>query len=258
MGQVFRRASLALVIALAIFGLSPIWAAEPVDLLLVLAADVSRSIDSQKFQLQREGYAAALANPRVLEAVQSGRHKRIGVLFLEWSGLGNQKVVIDWMLIDGPNAAQAFGDRLLESPRSFADRTSISGGIDAAVAQLARAPFTADRRTVDVSGDGTNNAGRDVGQARDEALALGISINGLVILSATPLPWNPEHTNPPGGLAKYYRDNVVGGPGSFVLEAKDFDSFGEAIVKKMIAEIANADGQGRLMFSRLYGAAAQP
>jgi len=144
-------------------------AAEPVDLLLILAADVSRSVDSQKFQLQREGYAAALANPRVLDAIRAGRNGRIGVLFLEWSGFGNQKVVIDWMIVDGPKAAQAFGDRLVESPRSFADRTSISGGIDAAVAQLARAPFSAERRTIDVSGDGTNNAGRDVGQARDEA-----------------------------------------------------------------------------------------
>lgn len=237
MSQIFRRAAIVLAFAGAIFVASPA-RTEPVDLLLVLAADVSRSVDSQKFQLQREGYAAALANPRVLDAIQSGRRGRIGVLFLEWSGLGNQKVVIDWMLVDGPKAAQAFGDRLLESPRSFADRTSISGGIDAAVAQLARAPFEAQRRTIDVSGDGTNNAGRDVGQARDEAVALGISINGLVILSETPLPWNPEHTNPPGGLTKYYRDNVVGGPGSFVLEAKDFSSFGEAIVKKMIAEIA--------------------
>src|ERR1044071_6149723 len=114
-------------------------ATEPVDLLLVLAADVSRSVDSLKFQLQREGYAAALADPRVLDAISAGRNGRIGVLFLEWSGFGNQKVVIDWMLVDGPKAAQAFGDRLLESPRSFADRTSISGGIDAAVAQLGRA-----------------------------------------------------------------------------------------------------------------------
>src|SRR5690242_21734619 len=215
-------------------------AAERVDLLLVLAADVSRSVDNKKFQLQREGYAAALADRRVLDAISSGRHRRIGVLFLEWSGLGNQKVVIDWTLIDGPEAAQAFGDRLLESPRSFADRTSISGAIDAAVAQLARAPLTADRQTIDVSGDGTNNAGRDIGQARDEALELGITINGLVILSEVPLPWNPEHTNPPGGLTKYYRDNVIGGPGSFVLEAKDFSSFGQAIIKKMIAEIADA------------------
>jgi hypothetical protein len=238
MSQISRRAAIVLAFASALFAASPA-RTEPVDLLLVLAADVSRSVDSQKFQLQREGYAAALADPRVIDAIQSGRRGRIGVLFLEWSGFGNQKVVIDWTVVDGPKAAQAFGDRLLESPRSFADRTSISGGIDAAVAQLARAPFEAQRRTIDVSGDGTNNAGRDVGLARDEALALGISINGLVILSDTPLPWNPEHTNPPGGLTKYYRDNVIGGPGSFALEAKDFNSFGEAIVKKMIAEIAD-------------------
>jgi len=237
MSQISRRAAIVLAFASALFAASPA-RTEPVDLLLVLAADVSRSVDSQKFQLQREGYAAALADPRVIDAIQSGRRGRIGVLFLEWSGFGNQKVVIDWTVVDGPKTAQAFGDRLLESPRSFADRTSISGGIDAAVAQLARAPFEAQRRTIDVSGDGTNNAGRDVGLARDEALALGISINGLVILSETPLPWNPEHTNPPGGLTKYYRDNVIGGPGSFALEAKDFNSFGEAIVKKMIAEIA--------------------
>jgi hypothetical protein len=215
-------------------------AAERVDLLLVLAADVSRSVDAQKFQLQRQGYAAAIAEPRVLEAIRSGRNGRIGVLFLEWSGFGNQKVVIDWTVIDGPKAAQAFGDRLLESPRSFADRTSISGGIDFAVAQFAHAPFAADRQTIDVSGDGTNNAGRDVAKARDEALALGITINGLAILSEHPLPWNPEHTDPPGGLANYYRANVVGGPGAFVLEAKDFNSFGQAIIKKLIAEIADA------------------
>jgi len=238
MSEISRRAAIVLAFVSALFTASPAQT-EPVDLLLVLAADVSRSVDSQKFQLQREGYAAALADPRVIDAIQSGRRGRIGVLFLEWSGFGNQKVVIDWTVVDGPRAAQAFGDRLLESPRSFADRTSISGGIDAAVAQLARAPFEGQRRTIDVSGDGTNNAGRDVGLARDEALALGISINGLVILSETPLPWNPEHTNPPGGLTKYYRDNVIGGPGSFVLEAKDFNSFGEAIVKKMIAEIAD-------------------
>ena len=237
MSQISRGAAIVLAFVSALSAASPAQT-EPVDLLLVLAADVSRSVDSQKFQLQREGYAAALADPRVIDAIQSGRRGRIGVLFLEWSGFGNQKVVIDWTVVDGPKAAQAFGDRLLESPRSFADRTSISGGIDAAVAQLARAPFEGQRRTIDVSGDGTNNAGRDVGLARDEALALGISINGLVILSETPLPWNPEHTNPPGGLTKYYRDNVIGGPGSFVLEAKDFNSFGEAIVKKMIAEIA--------------------
>jgi hypothetical protein len=219
-------------------------AAEPVDLLLVLAADVSRSVDQEKYKLQREGYAAAIADKRVLDAISAGRNHRIAVAFMEWSGFGNQKVVIGWTAIDGAKAAQEFGDRLLESPRSFADRTSISGGIDFAVAQIARAPFVSERHTIDVSGDGTNNAGREVTQARDEALALGITINGLVILSERPLPWNPEHTNPPGGLASYYRENVTGGPGSFVLEAKDFNSFGQAIIKKMIAEIADATRPG--------------
>jgi hypothetical protein len=234
------RCVLLLVVVSTILSAAPARAAEPADLLLVLAADVSRSVDQPKFQLQREGYAAAIADRRVLDAIRSGRNGRIAVLFLEWSGLGNQKVVIDWTLIDGPKAALAFGDRLLESPRSFADRTSISGGIDFAVAQFTHAPFSAERQTIDVSGDGTNNVGRDVAVARDEALALGITINGLVILSETPLPWNPEHTNPPGGLANYYRVNVVGGPGAFVLEAKDFNSFGQAIIKKLIAEIADA------------------
>jgi len=236
MGRLLQCAIAFIAVSLA----PPAHAAEPVDLLLVLAADVSRSVDQEKFQLQREGYAAAISDQRVLDAILAGRNHRIAVLFLEWSGLSNQKVVIDWTPIDGPKSAQEFGDRLLESPRSFADRTSIGGGLDFAVAQIARAPFTAERHTIDVSGDGTNNAGRDVTQARDEALALGITINGLVILSERPLPWNPEHTNPPGGLANYYRVNVTGGPGSFVLEAKDFGSFGQAIVKKMIAEIADA------------------
>lgn len=237
--------AMALVLMLLAAGVTAARAAEPVDLLLVLAADVSRSVDNEKFELQRAGYAAAMSDRHVLEAVQAGRYRRIGVLFMEWSGFGNQQVVIDWTLIDGPKAAQAFGDRLLESPRSFADRTSISGGIDAAAAQFKRAPFTAERQTIDVSGDGTNNAGGDVTQARDAALHLGITINGLVILSDKPLPWNPEHTNPPGGLAKYYRDNVAGGPGSFVVEAKDFNSFGQAIIRKMIAEIADARVPGR-------------
>ena len=215
-------------------------AADKVDLLLVLAADVSRSIDAEKFQLQRNGYAAALADPRVLDAIASGRYGRIGVTFVEWSGIGKQKVVIDWALVGDGTAAKGFGDRLLEAPRSFADRTSISGGLDFAMAHLAAAPYDSARRTIDVSGDGTNNAGRDVTAARDEAVAKGITINGLPILSANPMLWNPDHTNPPGGLAKYYSDNVIGGPTAFVRVAKDFNAFGEAIIEKMIAEVSQA------------------
>jgi len=160
------------------------------------------------------------------------------VCFVEWSGFGAQKLVIDWSLIDGPAAARKFGDQLLELPRSFADRTSISGGIEFAAVQMDHAPFEGSRRTIDVSGDGTNNAGRDVKLARDEVVAKGIVINGLVILSDRPVPWNAEHTNPPGGLEKYYQENVVGGPGAFVLVAENFNSFGRAIIKKLIAEIA--------------------
>src|SRR5580693_6844238 len=213
-------------------------AAEDVDLLLVLAVDVSRSVDATKFQLQREGYAAALSNPRVIDAVQSGRNGRVGVIFVEWSGVGNQKVVIDWTMISDADGAKSFGDRLLEAPRSFADRTSISGGIEFAIAQLVLAPYESARRTIDVSGDGTNNSGRDVTTLRDEAVSRGIVINGLPILSENPMSWNPDHTNPPGGLEAYYRNNVIGGPGAFVMAAKDFGSFGKAILNKLIAEIA--------------------
>jgi hypothetical protein len=232
------RTTLAL-LALALMSLAPTpIRAQEVDLLLVLAADVSRSVDHQKYMLQKDGYAAAISNPQVLEAIRSNIHGKIGLNFLEWSGVGAQKVVIDWTIIDGPESARRFGDQLVEAPRSFADRTSISGGIEFSMAQLKRAPFKSARRTIDISGDGTNNAGRDVRIARDEAVAEGVTINGLVILSQTQVPWNPEHTNPPGGLEKYYRDNVTGGPGSFVVAAEGFESFGKAILKKMIAEIA--------------------
>jgi Protein of unknown function (DUF1194) len=216
-------------------------AAEQVDLLLVLATDVSRSIDNGKFQLQREGYAAAVSDRHVLDAIKSGRLGRIAMTYIEWSGAGSQRVVIDWTTISDAESAKGFGDHLLEAPRSFADRTSISGAIEFAMNQLQRSPYESARRTIDVSGDGTNNSGRDVTAARDEALAEGVTINGLVILSETPLAWNPDHTNPPGGLDNYYRNNVIGGPGAFVLAAQNFNSFGEAIVKKMIAEVAQAE-----------------
>ena len=233
------RRVVPVVLFLALLSLArPVLAAEKVDLLLVLAADVSRSVDDPKFRLQRSGYAAALENPRVLEAIQSGGNRRIAVCFLEWSGVVSQKVVIDWTVIADEKGAREFGDRLLEAPRSFADRTSISAGIDFAMAQFDRAPYESARHTIDVSGDGTNNSGRDVTLARDDAVAKGVTINGLVILSDSPTPWNPEHTNTPGGLANYYRNNVVGGPGAFVMVAENFNSFGNALINKLIAEIA--------------------
>jgi hypothetical protein len=219
---------------------------EEVDLLLVLAADVSRSITSDKFNLQRNGYAAAITNPRVMEAIRSGPHGKIGVAFVEWSGVSSQKVIIDWAIIGDAKSAQGFAAQVVEMQRPFADRTSISAAIDFALEQLERAPFRSSRHTIDVSGDGTNNSGRDVMSARDAAVAAGATINGLVILSDTPLPWNADHTNPPGGLAKYYENNVIGGPGAFVMAAQNFESFGQAIINKMIAEIAAAPNRKRL------------
>jgi hypothetical protein len=162
--------------------------AEEVDLLLVLSSDVSRSIDAPKFKLQREGYAAAIVNPRVIQAIRSGALGKIAISFVEWSSVYQQKIVIDWTVIRDGGTANDFYAQAIRAPRAFADRTSISGGIDFAMAQLARAPFQSNRHAIDVSGDGINNSGRDVADARDEALAKGVTINGLVILSEQTIP----------------------------------------------------------------------
>ncbi len=236
MTRVIRSLVIAFAALLALS--APARAAEQVDLLLVLASDVSRSVDTRKFELQRQGYAAALSNPRVIEAIRSGPHGKIAICFVEWSGATSLKLVIDWTVVGDAASARKIGDQMLELPRSFADRTSISAGLEFSMVQLERSPYQAVRRTIDVAGDGTNNSGRDIVSVRDEILAKGVTINGLVILSETPLPWNPEHTNPAGGLDNYYRNNVTGGPGSFVMVAENHNSFGQAIVKKMIAEIA--------------------
>ena len=213
-------------------------AAEPVDLLLVLAADVSRSVTEAKFRLQREGAAAAISDPEVLKALTSGPNRRIAVCFVEWATTGMQNVVVDWTVVEDDASAHSFGDRLVEAPRSFMGSTSISGAIDFSVTQLERAPFPSNRRVIDVSGDGNNNSGRPVTDARDDALGKGIIINGLVILTPPAESFRPEHTNPPGGLEKYFQDNVIGGFGSFTVVAEGHESFGRALTKKLIAEIA--------------------
>lgn len=213
------------------------WATE-VDLLLAFAADVSRSVDQQKFSLQRNGYAAAITNPRVIEAIRSGRLGRIAVCYIEWSGSINQNLLIDWTVIGDAASARRFASQLTEAPRSFADLTSISAGIDFAVAQIERAPFQAKRRVIDISGDGDdNNIGREVTEARDEAIAKGVTINGIVVLDGTLLSedGSPYQTTE---LERYFRDNVIGGPQAFVMVAQDFTTFGKVILNKLIAEIA--------------------
>ena len=215
-------------------------AAERVDLLLVLAADVSRSIDADKYELQRKGYAAAMSDPEVLRAIAGGSRGRIAVAFVEWAGSASQKLVIDWTLIDNAASAAGFGARVAVAPRSFYDRTAIGSAIDFSAALFAHAPYEADRKLLDISGDGSSNGGRDIRAARDEALEHGVSaINGIVILSGTNGPaYLVEHTHPPGGLENYYRQNVIGGANSFVAVANGFESFGRSLVAKLILEIS--------------------
>jgi hypothetical protein len=201
-------------------------AAQKVDLALVLAVDVSASIDVKRYDLQREGLAAAFASDPVVNAIASGEHQRIAVTLVEWSGPANQKQVIPWTLVEDAASARAFGSAIAESPRAFADFTSISGAIDFSAALFAKSGVEATRKVIDVSGDGSNNSGAPVASARTAALANGVTINGLAILASEPK------------LDTYYEENVMGGEGAFVIVAEDFDAFSRAMLSKLIREIA--------------------
>lgn len=252
--SLWRLAALSVFIACAAWVATPrpAQAEENVDLLLVLAADISRSVDAEKFKLQREGYAAALTHPRVLAAIQSTPLGHIAICYVEWSGSTAQAVVVDWTSIGTDAEAKSFADRLLTAPRLFMERTAIGAAIEYSMLQFARSPFKSDRHVIDVSGDGTNNVGIDVVAARDQALEQGVTINGLAILSEVPLPFNPQHTHPPGGLLKYYEDNVIGGAGAFAVAAENHEAFPKLILSKLVKEIALAPTpQGpRTMFDR--------
>jgi hypothetical protein len=220
--------------------------AETVDLLLILAADVSRSIDDVEFNLQRKGYAAAFSDPKVLAAIASGPNRSIAVSFVEWSDTLDQKVVVDWTTIrDGEDAA-AVGAAMLAAPRSFASRTSISGAIYFSMGQFASSAPNADRRIIDISGDGTSNSGPPVTEARDQAVEKGITINGLAIINTQTRPGFTMHTQPPGGLPNYYKENVIGGPGAFLLVVENFETFADAITRKLVTEISDATSGKRL------------
>ena len=212
--------------------------AETVDLLLVLAADVSRSIDDVEFNLQRKGYAAAITDPRVLRAISGGRNHAIALTFIEWSGAADQNVIVDWTVVRDEEAAGGIAATILAAPRSFLGRTSISAAIDYSLERLAAAPAAADKRIIDVSGDGTNNSGRPVTEARDQAVASGVTVNGLAIINTQANPGYAFHTQPPGGLPKYYEENVIGGPGAFLLQVENFDTFAESMTRKLVTEIA--------------------
>ena len=232
-----RRLALAAVVAALVAAAAPA-RADGVDMLLVLAADVSRSIDDGEFELQRKGYAGALGDPRVLKAITGGPNQAIALSYVEWSGAGEQKTVVDWTTIHDGEDAAVVASAILAAPRSFLARTSISEAIDFSVARLGVAPVAAERKVVDISGDGTSNSGRPVTDARDEALVRGITINGLAIINTKAGPGFFTHTQPPGGLSNYYKENVIGGPGAFLLVVENFETFSEALTRKLISEIA--------------------
>jgi hypothetical protein len=214
-----------------------------VDAAIVLAADVSRSIDDEEFALERRGYGDALRSQQLLDAISTGPHGAIALSYVEWAGDGEERVVVDWAVIRNQNDARAFVAAMNAAPRSFIGRTAIGAAIDFSFALFAESAIETSRRVIDVSGDGTSNQGRLVTEARDAAVGTGAVINGLAIFNrkaAAAGGYLAMHTNPPGGLAQYYRENVIGGPGAFVVQIDDFTTFGDAMMRKLVDEISDA------------------
>jgi hypothetical protein len=214
-----------------------------VDLELVLAVDVSRSVDAEEAALQRTGYVEAFRHPSVIDAISHGRLGRIAVVYLEWGAYGNTNLVIDWTLIKDQASAESFANLLRKSPRLVASRTSISGAMAMSAALLDSNNFNGKRRVIDISGDGANNSGDLVDQARDRTIAKGITINGLPILNQREGPFGRPQI---AGLDLYYRDCVIGGPGAFHIVARNFKDFSRAVLRKLILEIAGITPTPRL------------
>lgn len=207
-----------------------------VDLQLVLAVDVSRSIDEVEAELQRRGYIEALTNQRVIDAILSGEHKRIALCYVEWAGTHYQVVVIDWMVIDSPAAARRFADKLAEAPRTSQSWTAVGAALAFAGQRFDNSGFESRRRVIDVSGDGRTNDGPPAELVRDRLVTQGIVINGLPVMMNRSNFGRP----PDSGLDKYYEENVIGGPGSFMISAASFDDFGRAVRSKLVREISAA------------------
>ena len=223
-----------------------------VDLELVLAIDVSGSVDPEEAALQRDGYLRAFADPRVLRAISGGERKRIAVAYIEWASTVYQRLVVDWMVIGDEASADAFVKKLAAAPISTERWTSISGAVDFAVQRFAASPYRGSRRIIDISGDGRNNNGRSLADARADALAQGVIINGLPIVNDRPARWG---TPAERDLDLYYRDHVIGGPGSFYIVAEGFESFASAIRTKLVREIAGEPAQ---IHPRMAGARLPP
>jgi len=211
-------------------------AADPVDVELVLAVDVSLSMSPTELEIQRDGYAAALTDAKVIDAIKSGYHGRIAVTYFEWAGATMQHIIVPWTVIASREDAEKVAQQLSALPPNSARRTSISGALEFGADLLAESPFRGVKRVIDVSGDGPNNQGPPVDLTRDQVAAQGIVINGL------PLMTNGGITSAydVDDLDRYYSDCVIAGPGAFVVPVNDWSQFPEAIRRKLVLELASA------------------
>jgi Protein of unknown function (DUF1194) len=214
-----------------------------VDMELVLAVDVSYSMDPDEQALQREGYILALTSPEFLNVLRQGAHGRIAITYFEWAGIADQKVVVPWRVIDGLDTARAFTDEITRAPYRRAYRTSISGALLYASPLFEANPYRGTRRVVDVSGDGVNNQGPPVTVIRDELLAKSVTINGLPIMLKRPLAASMDIEN----LDVYYEDCVIGGPGAFVIPIKEREKFKDATRTKLVLEVAGRTPPARVV-----------
>jgi hypothetical protein len=215
----------------------------PVDVELVLAVDVSYSMDPDEQALQREGYAAALTSKEFMLALREGANGRIAITYMEWAGQFDQRVIMPWRLIEGPESADAVAAEIAAAPSRRASRTSISGGLRFAKTLFDNSGYRGVRRVIDVSGDGANNSGPLVTPVRDDVIAAGITINGLPIMLKRANPGTMDIKN----LDVYYEDCVIGGPGAFVVPIRERTKFIEATRTKLVLEVAGRQPQARVV-----------
>jgi hypothetical protein len=218
----------------------------PVDTELVLAVDVSNSMDPEEQELQREGYVAAITSRGFMSALRGGMHGKVAVTYFEWAGLNDQKILMPWRLIDGPESADAVAAEIKHASYRRAPRTSIYGALKFAQPLFAASGYAGLRRVIDVSGDGANNMGPQVTLMRDEVVGAGITINGLPIMLKRPNTYG-MYGMTMENLDVYYEDCVIGGPGAFVVRIQDRDQFKEATRTKLVQEIASHSAKARVM-----------
>lgn len=207
---------------------------EQIDVALVIAVDISYSMDTDEQILQRDGYSDALISKPFIDALRKGPNGRIAVTYVEWAGDKDQRVVVPWQIVDGPESAVAFVQALNRIPARRASRTSISGALKFSAALLDEADYRSLRRVIDISGDGTNNQGAPIAPTRDEVVAKGITINGLPLMLKETGFGFLDIPN----LDQYYEDCVIGGPGAFIVPARGRAQFVDAIRRKLLLEIA--------------------